>query len=64
MKLKSTKSIIALVVVISVFIVALLNSAITGYSVIDVTGEFPGLGIFLVLLLGAAGLLFVRSLNR
>ena len=46
-----------------IFALAMLNSGVTGYTVSDLTGEFPGLGIFLLLLFGFIGMLLVKTLH-
>ena len=59
--MKSKNMIIAIIVLLLILVISMINSSITGYAIADVTGEFPGLGIFLVILLGIIGMHMIKA---
>lgn len=61
---------ITILMIVAIIAISLLNNkvvrnSITGGAVFDLTGEYPGIGLFLVVIIGALGLfLIVKHHNR
>ena len=62
--MKSNKLTTFIIIILAILAISVINSNITGYAVADITGEFPGLGIFIVILLGVMGLLLVKDIHN
>ena len=62
------KIIIIGVIIVAIIFISLLNMTvinnITGYSITEIGNEFPGLGIFLVLLFCAIGILAITKMKN
>ncbi len=52
------KVIMATIIIVAIGILSLINTKITnitGKVTFDLTGEYPGIGLFLILIMGAIG---------